>query len=485
TIVAIIAYVLYKFYIYPLYLSPLRKIPGPPVDNFILGNHASPPFLNKQLGEAFVHLVKQYGGIVRFHSLLNEPNLLISDQKLIQQVLLSYDYPKFHMSKTIVKEIFGEGIVIAEGNSHKRQRKVMTPSFAFANVKEMAPTFVQAGHKLKDIWIKQIGNKVEERITITELIPKITLDIIGLVGFNYEFNSTTSGSELSQAYTSIIGQNYSPLYLSLIRFFPFIRKLPTSYNKQYFKSIKIIANISEKIFAEQKNSPVQGTDLLSLITKANDSLPVNDQLTHKELISQVMTIIIAGHETTSNALSLTLYFLAKDPDTQDRLRKEVSDVLTDRNYYPTVDEIEHLKYLECVFKEAIRLIPPASAVLRYTSKDEIMNGYLVTKDTPLWIPIYAIHHDPLIWGDDAEDFNPSRWLDPEVKSKITHTNFLPFGAGPKSCLGMKMAYLEFKCLLSVIIRNFEFRLVEGYTFKTKIGGGLSRPLPGIDLWVSN
>ncbi|CAG8639017.1 745_t:CDS:2, partial [Racocetra fulgida] len=425
TIVAIIAYVLYKFYIYHLYLSPLRKIPGPPVDNIILGNHASPPFLNKQLGEAFVHLVKQYGGIVRFHGLLNEPNLLISDQKLIQQVLSSYDYPKFQLSKTIVKEIFGEGLVIAEGNSHKRQRKVMTPSFAFANVKEMAPTFVQAGHKLKDIWIKQIGNKVEERITVTELIPKITLDIIGLVG-----------SELAQAYTSIIGQNYTPLYLSLLRFFPFIRNLPTSYNKQYFKSIKIISNISEKIVAEQKNSLVQGTDLLSLITKANDSLPVNDQLTHKELISQ------------------------------DRLRKEVSDVLTDRNYSPTVDEIEHLKYLECVFKEAIRLIPPGI-------------------DTPLWIPVYAIHHDPLIWGDDAEDFNPSRWLDPEVKSKITHTNFLPFGAGPKSCLGMKMAYLEFKCLLAVIIRNFEFRLVEGFIFKTKIGGGLSRPLPGIDLWVSN
>ncbi|CAG8729606.1 16255_t:CDS:2, partial [Cetraspora pellucida] len=182
-IVAIIGYYLYKFYIYPLYLSPLRKIPGPPVDNLILGNFASPPFLNKELGEAFVHLVKQYGGIVRFHGLLNDQNLIISDQKLIQQVLLnrSYDYPKFFLNKTIVKELFGEGIVIAEGDSHKRQRNVMTPSFAFANVKEMAPIFVQAGHKLKDIWIKQIGDKEEERITITDLIPKIALDIIGLV----------------------------------------------------------------------------------------------------------------------------------------------------------------------------------------------------------------------------------------------------------------------------------------------------------------
>ncbi|CAG8799742.1 13674_t:CDS:2, partial [Cetraspora pellucida] len=105
----------------------------------------------------------------------------------------------------------------------------------------------------------------------------------------------------------------------------------------------------------------------------------------------VMTLITAGHETISNALSWALYFLAKYLDTQDLLRKEVLDVLTDRNYYPTVDEIEHLKYLDCVFKEALRLVPPVSVIRRCTSKDEIMNGYLVTKDTPLWISIYAIH----------------------------------------------------------------------------------------------
>ncbi|CAG8755911.1 8252_t:CDS:2, partial [Racocetra persica] len=236
---------------------------------------------------------------------------------------------------------------------------------------------------------------------------------------------------------------------------------------------------------DQKNSPIIGKNLLSLITKANDNLPANEQLTHKELFSQVMTLITAGHETISNAISRAIYFLAKYPDTQDRLRKEVSDILTDRNYFPTVDEIEHLKYLECVFKETIRLIPPIPIIRRCTSKDEIMNGYFVPKDTPLWISIHAIHHDPLIWGDDVEVFNPSRWLDPEINSKITHYNFIPFGAGPRFCLGMKLAHLEFKSIISVIIRNLEFRLVEDYTYETKTSDASSKPTSGIDLWVSN
>ncbi|KAF0542322.1 cytochrome P450 [Gigaspora margarita] len=274
----------------------------------------------------------------------------------------------------------------------------------------MVPTFVQAGHKLKDLWMKQIGDQKEERITITAIISKIALDVIGLVGFNYKFNSTTSDSELTQAYKTLFYRNPSPLYTALEENLSFIKKLPITYYKQHYASLKTIRNISEKLIAEQKNATVRGKDLLSLLVKANEQSPVDEQLTHEELISQVMTILIAGHETTT------------------------------------------------------------PAILRYNIKDEIMDGYVVPKNTPLMISIYAIHHDPSIWGDDAEDFNPSRWLDPEIKSKVTNNNFIPFGAGPASCLGLKMTHLELKSILAVIIRNLEFRLVEGYTFKKKFFG---------------
>ncbi|CAG8755240.1 14324_t:CDS:10, partial [Gigaspora margarita] len=366
----IVSYVLYKIYIYPLYLSPLRKIPGPPVNNFIIGHYAS--FLKKDSIEAHSNLIKKYGGIVRYHVLFNQPHLLISDPKHAQQVMSTraYEFPRLFLNETTVKEIAGESILLTMGEFHKykRQRKMMNPSFAFANVKEMVPTFVQAGHKLKDIWMIQIG-------------------------FNYKFNSTTSQSELAQAYN-------------------------------------IINKISQGIVTEQKNTPVIGKDLLSLLIKENGRMPIDEQLTNNELVSQVMTFLIAGHDTTSTSLSWTLYFLSKNPDCQDRLRK-ILDVFSD----------------QCVFKETLRTSMSEPFLVRQNSKEEIINGYV----TPLIIPIHAIHHDPLIWGDDVDDFNPSRWLNPEIKSKISHHNFFSFGAGPANYIGMKMAHLELKSILSVLL----------------------------------
>ncbi|KAF0556966.1 cytochrome P450 [Gigaspora margarita] len=479
-----IGHILYKYYIYPLYLSPLLKIPGPPVDNFISGHLGS--LLKDKQGEVFTHLAKQYGRIVRYHALLNKPYLLIFDQQLVHQILITrpYEFPKLSFNYVMVKDLIGiESISFAEENAHKRQRKLINPSFTFANVKEMLPTLIQAGHKFKDILLKQIGNKKEERITITDLIPKITLDIIGLVGFNYEFDSITSDSELARAYHSLLSKQPSPLFGALINLFPFIRKFPTSHNKKYWDSLQTINDISEKLIAEQKNATIRGKDFLSLVIKTNEKLPVDEQLSHRELISLIMTLLITGHETTSNALAWALYYLAKNPDIQKNLRKEILDEFSDHNNSPTFEAIDQLKYLDCVFKETLRISPPATVIMRYNSKDENLNGYFIPKGTPMVIPIYAIHHDPLIWGEDVESFNPSRWLNPEIKSKITNSNYLPFGAGVRSCLGMRMAHLEFKCFLLILIRNFEFKLVEGFTFK-KLTNGLCKPDPKMDLLIS-
>ncbi|CAG8750197.1 6897_t:CDS:2, partial [Racocetra persica] len=450
-IIAFVSWFLYKCYIYPSYLSPLRKIPGPPVGNLILG-HTS--FKKQDYGKAFSQLAKQYGGIVRYHFLLNKPYLVITDPKLVQKILASYDFPRSYINSAMMKDLVGEGgLVVANDDTHKRQRKMLSPSFSFGNVKEMLPTFIQAAHNLKAIWMKEIGNKREERITITTTTSKIALDIIGLVG------------------------------KALSNLLPFIRKIPTPNNNKYYESIKTINNISEKLIADKKNCPVQGTDLLSLLIKANDQSPVDEQLTHSELVGQVMTLLISGHETTSVTISFALYFLAANPDIQDRLRKEILAILPDRDCHPTADQIEQLKFLECVFKEVLRIVPPGSVILRTNVKDETFNGYFIPKKTPLLIPISSIHHDPSVWGHDAEHFNPYRWLNPEIKSNITNFNFIPFSAGPRSCLAMRMTNLEIRTILAVIIRNLEFKLVEGFTFE-KTHGITVKPYPGIDLLVS-
>ncbi|CAG8657154.1 12343_t:CDS:2, partial [Cetraspora pellucida] len=121
----------------------------------------------------------------------------------------------------------------------------------------------------------------------------------------------------------------------------------------------------------------------------------------------------------------------------------------------------------CTVKEVLRFMPPVPVLSRTNTKDEMFNGYFIPKNTPLFISIYAIHHDPSIWGDDTEYFNPSRWLNPGITSNTTSYNFIPFSTGPRTCVGIKMGILEVKTILAVIIRNLEFKLVEGFTFGVK------------------
>ncbi|CAG8544358.1 1438_t:CDS:2 [Cetraspora pellucida] len=308
----------------------------------------------------------------------------------------------------------------------------------------MIPICIQAAHQLKNYWMKRISDNKEERITITDFISKITLDIIGLVGFNYEFNSLTSGSELGRAHNAISEYDLTPIYSALTDCFPFIRKILFSFNIKYLNGLKVTKNISEKFVTDIKNNHILSNNLFSLLVKTNENLSDDEKLDDDELISQVKTILLS-QVNVHILLSWILQFLAKNLVHQDCLREELSNAFFDLDHHPTADEIDKLKYLDCVLKETLRLVPSVLSLVRKTTKDEIMNGYLVPKETTISISLNAIHCDPLIWSDNADEFDPSRWLDPNLKSKLSIYNYLPFGAGLR---------------------------------------GIAKPLPGIDLWVS-
>ncbi|CAG8646306.1 2032_t:CDS:2, partial [Cetraspora pellucida] len=252
TIIAtLFSYSLYKIYFYPIYFSPIRKIPGPPLESFVFGHL---PLLKIEPDKCILRLVKKYGGIFRLYTLFNEPLLVITDRQLVQKILNSYDYLRH--GRALYEDYFGKGIVRAEGNDHKRQRKMMDPIFSFASSKKMVPMCIQAAHQLKNYWMKQIADNKEERITITDFISKITLDIIGLVGFNYEFNSLTYGSELGRAHNAISEYDLTPIYSALTDCFPFIRKIPFSFNIKYLNGLKVAKNISEKFVTDRKNNHI-------------------------------------------------------------------------------------------------------------------------------------------------------------------------------------------------------------------------------------
>ncbi|CAB4416759.1 unnamed protein product [Rhizophagus irregularis] len=269
---------------------------------------------------------------------------------------------------------------------------MMTPAFSHNNIKEMVPTFIRVASTLKDL-IEDKVNKGESRIIISPYLSKATLDIIGLVGFNYEFNSLTSKNELAEAYDTIWNFNSTPLAITitlLSTVIPFIRQIPISTNIRFNNAIKVVERISMKLYEERcqevKDNKLVGKDLLSLLIMINQDLPIEDKMTDEELKFQIMTFLAAGHETTSVAISWALHLLAQHPNEQNLLREELVKAFPDKlNFNPTFDVINSLEYLNSIAKETLRLIPPATNIFRTNLKDTKFGDYFIPKGTIVYV----------------------------------------------------------------------------------------------------
>ena len=216
--------------------------------------------------------------------------------------------------------------------------------------------------------------------------------------------------------------------------------------------------VAEEIIKSRRQQGLTGRkDLLELMMTATDQTTVEgvSRLTDDEVVAQSVIFLLAGYETSSNTLSFTLYHLAVNPDVQDKLRSEINEAVETNARKKSLYEIAHnIEYLDCVIKEAQRLNPPVAFVNRECDEDYNVNGIHITRGTEVQIPIYALHHDPDAWAD-PEKFDPERFRGP---AKDTHHafQFLPFGAGPRNCIGMRFAVMEIKLALVKILMKYKF-----------------------------
>ncbi|PKY16233.1 cytochrome P450 [Rhizophagus irregularis] len=471
-VLGLIGWVTYKLIIWPFYISPLRKIPGPPSENIFLGNFKS--FFKEE--EPHVKWMQQYGNIVKFYGIFNRPDVFVSDTKIIQDITLNhvYDFVKPHDMSADFAKIVGRGLVLAEGEEHKRQRKMMNPAFTHNNIKEMVPTFIRVVSTLKEL----IEDKIKEdsNINLTPYISKTTLDVIGSVGFNYEFNSLTSSNDLADAYASLFNNKTNPvlrIFVSILSsYIPLVRKIPIDENRKFNNACSVIHRVSKKLMEEKyneaKNGELKSKDLLSLLININKTLPAEEKMTDEVLQYQIMTFLIAGHETTSASTCWALYLLTKYPHEQDLLREELVKAFPDKSKFnPTFDEINSLEYLNCIIKETLRLHSPVPIISRTNVEDKVFGEYLIPKNTRIMLNVSALHKSPEIWGPTANDFDPKRWLNPSITKNVTNLNYLPFHTGTRSCIGNKLALTEFKILLGMLIRNFVFQPIEGFNFDAR------------------
>ncbi|KAJ7691358.1 cytochrome P450 [Mycena rosella] len=495
--------------------SPLRHVVGPKSPSFILGNF-------KEMADDARLTAKwreQFGANFVFKGLFSISELHTSDLKAINHIVNNSSvYRKAAFTRDSSTRLLGKGILAVELDDHKRHN----PAFGVAQIRVVTEVFVEKAMQLRDIWARQVTQENNEsRIEVLSWLRRMTLDVIGQAGFDYQFDTLeTKGkpNELDEVFTEMFHSPHAKTYNAFRlaqSIVPILKLLPvpgsqvlqTARTKMQSIGSRIVSNSKAAIKASQDDKSLGGRrDLLAILLKANLStnLPESQRLSDAEVIAQLPTFFFAGHETTSAATSWALHALSLNTGAQTKLREELQTISTDN---PTMDELNSLPYLEMVVRETMRVHAPAVFTQRMAMEDDVLplskpyvdkygkshDSLPIPKGHMIHIPILAVNTDKEIWGEDANEFRPERWEQvPEAASAIpgAWANLLTFFAGPHNCIGFRFSLVEMKALLFTLIRAFEFEpavpkgaigpvtlgLLQRPTVLTEAGKGSGLPL---------
>ncbi|CDO71507.1 hypothetical protein BN946_scf184910.g6 [Trametes cinnabarina] len=508
-VLAVLAGILWKLrpFLVGQFTSPLLKLKGPRSSSWFYGN-----LDDKRRSEdtlIYDHWIDKFGHVLSYRGFFNMPRLLTTDTRAINHVLThSALYQKPVAAQRTLSRLLGNG------DQHREQRRVMNPAFGPSQIRELTEIFVEKSMELRDVWAAELEEKGEPtRLNVVRGLSKMTLDVIGLAGFNYEFHALNPNGKpnaLAKAFEEIFTfPDKIPVLLILQNFFPVLsvikdaRARRIAHAKEAMKRIgsDLIAQKKAEILREssgKKNANVgrqslQGRDLLTLLIKANmaTDIPDSQRLSDEDVLAQVPTFLVAGHETTSTATTWCLYALTQYPDVQRKLREELLSADTDTDT-PTMDELNALPYLDMVVRESLRLFAPVPESVRVPVKDDIIpldkpftdrfgqvhDHITIAKDTAIVVPIKTMNRLKSIWGEDSYEFRPERWENPpDSISSIpgVWAHMLTFLGGPRACIGYRFSIVEMKALIFTLVRAFEFELAVPPSEIKKKDGIVQRP----------
>ncbi|KAJ6523502.1 cytochrome P450 [Mycena vulgaris] len=481
------AYVLYRAIkmVYRELTSPLRNLPGPKSAHWVMGNMVElRDGLDLGLEETWL---KRYGPNIRLTGFLGQSALYTMDTKAIQHILNnSHNYQKPRIARFSLARIVGPGILVAEGDTHKQQRKIMNPAFGAPQIRQLTGIFVDKSVQLRDIWAAEAAqNGGLAHVEAISWLNKVALDIIGLAGFNHNINALGGENgekldELAAAFEALTVSDSLKLRRVLQFFFPPLRHIPTKEDKITAEAQATMMRVGRKLLADSKREIAEtGTfetgrarDLLNLLVRANTSkeIPVNQRLSDEDVLAQVPTFLVAGHETTSTAMTWALFALTQNKAAQTRLRAELLSIDTE---HPTMDDLNNLPYLDCIVREVLRLHAPVHMIARVALSDDVVplaapwadsHGMVhetlrINAGAMILVPIGQMNRDPQIWGPDAKEFIPERWESP-ITNAIPGVwgQMLTFISGPRACIGYRFSLVEMKALLFTLVRDLEFEL---------------------------
>lgn len=425
--------------------------------------------------DLFIRARREVGDIGLFE-IFNIPAVMVFSPQLVQELLVEKSK---HLYKSLAIKIMfypmaGRGLFTADGEPWKRQRKLMAPLFHPQAIRSYAEMMNDVITRCLDTWKDgEVIDAGREMTRITMGVAAKTLfdadtldesdDISDAIHqmFNYITDQTGSISVTARAVLAgfLFEQTNLPPMMAKLRdrAFDLLHEpipVPTRERIRLFKALRLLDDRIHRMTEERRRSGQTRNDLLSRLLAARDD-DDGSFMTDRQVRDEAMTLFIAGHETTATSTTWSLYFLSRNPEVYRRWREEVAGLHGEK---PSPDNTSKLPWTRGVFREALRIHPPAFAVDRVNIDDVEIGAFKIPRRTPFIIPIHAIHRNPEIWPD-PERFDPGRFT-PELESKRPRASYLPFSVGPRVCIGSMFAELEALLLLGQIAQRFEFEPVD-------------------------
>jgi cytochrome P450 len=399
----------------------------------------------------FLDALAKRGDVVRFKMgpqqiyLLNHPDY-------IRDVLVTNNR-NFVKSRGLemAKKFLGESLLTSEGEFHRRQRRLAQPAFHRQRINAYAAMMTEYAVKTRDRW------HADETLDISQEMMRLTLGIVGKTLFDADVES--EASEIGAALTQVM-QLFERITNPLAAL---LDKLPLPSNLRWLKAKQRLDSTIYRIINEHRASGVDRGDLLSMLLMAQDDEGDGASMTDTQLRDEAMTLFVAGHETTANALTWTWYLLSEHPDVEAKLHEELDEVLA--GAIPTADDVAKLRYTEMVLAESMRLYPPAWTMGRRALSDYQVGGFVIPANSIVLMSPWVMHHDARYFPDPFR-FDPERWTSIERESRPKFSYF-PFGGGPRVCIGEQFAWMEGVLLIATIAQRWKMRLEPGHVVEPK------------------
>ncbi|KAG5008226.1 hypothetical protein AAZX31_09G231700 [Glycine max] len=406
-----------------------------------------------------------YGGIFRL-TFGPKSFLIVSDPSIAKHILRdnSKSYSKGILAE-ILDFVMGKGLIPADGEIWRVRRRAIVPALHQKYVAAMIGLFGQASDRLCQKLDAAASDG--EDVEMESLFSRLTLDIIGKAVFNYDFDSLSNDTGIVEAVYTVLREaedrSVAPIPVWEIPIWkdisPRLRKVNAALKfindtlDDLIAICKKMVDEEELQFHEEYMNEKDPSILHFLLASGDD-------VSSKQLRDDLMTMLIAGHETSAAVLTWTFYLLSKEPRVVSKLQEEVDSVLGDR--YPTIEDMKKLKYTTRVINESLRLYPQPPVLIRRSLEDDVLGEYPIKRGEDIFISVWNLHRSPKLW-DDADKFKPERWALDGPSPNETNQNFkyLPFGGGPRKCVGDLFASYETVVALAMLMRRFNFQIAVG------------------------